>query len=84
MDKTAIGRRVRTLRDAQGLSQDDLAQKAGVHRNTVSNVETDHYSTVTLETLSVIAGALGVDVGVLAAPDVIDGAALVPAQSTVE
>ena len=39
MDAVAIGRRVRDLRKKLKMSKAALATKAGVHRNTVLNVE---------------------------------------------
>lgn len=71
MDKSSIGRKVKTLRDARKWSQEDLASVAGVHRNTVSNIETGH--DVMLSNLDAIAGALGVDVSTLTAPDIAPG-----------
>lgn len=35
----ALGRRVRTLRDERGLTQDQLAQLSGLHRTYISHVE---------------------------------------------
>lgn len=37
--RLAFGQRVRQLRQAQGLSQEDLADKAGIHRTYISDVE---------------------------------------------
>jgi transcriptional regulator with XRE-family HTH domain len=34
-----FGRRVRTLRDARGWSQEELAEKAGIHRTYIGGIE---------------------------------------------
>jgi transcriptional regulator with XRE-family HTH domain len=65
MEIEAIGRRVRDLRTQKDLSQDELAAKAGIHRNTVGNLELGACESVSLKTLTGIATALGVDVGEL-------------------
>lgn len=36
---TAVGRRVRELRTAAGLSQEALAERADLHRNSIGNIE---------------------------------------------
>ncbi len=59
MDLQAIGRRVHELRSERGLSREALAKLAGVHLNTVANVEAGKRDTGVM-TLSAIAAALGV------------------------
>lgn len=54
-----IGAKVRHLREAQGLSQEELAHRAGVHRTYVSQVERA-VKNVTLVALEKIAKGLGV------------------------
>jgi len=58
---------VRRLRGAAGLSQEELADRAGLHRTYISSVEHGHRN-VTLENIFAIARALGVAPGELLAP----------------
>lgn len=53
----AIGRRVRELRTAQGLTQERLAALAGVHRTFVGKVERGESAT-TVDTIGVLCHAL--------------------------
>lgn len=55
-----FGERVRELRLGQGLSQEDLADRAGLHRTAVSFIERAQRS-ATLETVARLASALGVE-----------------------
>ena len=57
--RAVVGRNVRRLREAQGLPQDELAHRAGIHVTYLSGVENGHRN-ITLNVLSRIAGALGV------------------------
>ena len=57
----ALGERVRELRLAAGLSQEELGYRANIHRAYVGTVENGMYS-VTLDTVYRIADALGVPV----------------------
>ena len=41
LDKETIGRRIAELRDARGWSQEELAERLHVSRQTVSNWETE-------------------------------------------
>lgn len=58
---------VRTLRQAQGVSQEELAARCGLHRTYVGSVERGERN-VTLGTLEVLAFALGVSVPELLTP----------------
>lgn len=55
---TTLGEQLRLMRQRAGLSQSELAEKAGLHRNTVSKIEKDDEN-VTLDTLQAVCGALG-------------------------
>lgn len=54
-----VGANIRRLRKAQGISQEELADRAGVHRTFVSQIERAVKSP-TLESLDRIARGLGV------------------------
>jgi transcriptional regulator with XRE-family HTH domain len=55
----AVGRRVRELRTARGLSQEALAAEAGLHRNYVGSIERGERE-VGISALAALASALGV------------------------
>lgn len=55
----SVGTRLRELREAHSLSQEALAERAGVHRNTVSDIERDQAS-ATVRVLTKLADALDV------------------------
>jgi putative transcriptional regulator len=59
-----IGKRVRDLREEQGLSGAALAHKSGLTRNTVSRIELGHHTPST-STLKKLAEGLGVEPGEL-------------------
>jgi XRE family transcriptional regulator, regulator of sulfur utilization len=61
----ALGKAIRELREAQGLSLRTFAPKAGVTFNTLSLIERGE-ANPTWETVKRIAGALGVSVAELA------------------
>lgn len=52
-----LGKRIRTLRKAKALSQEKLAENAGISNNYLSNIE-NNYSIPSLETLLKICSAL--------------------------
>ena len=55
--------RVRELREALGLTQAELAERAGVRRATVNRIENARVTAIDLEVLEKIADALGVEPG---------------------
>jgi transcriptional regulator with XRE-family HTH domain len=64
--------RLRRTRRALGLTQDQLAERAGVHRNTIQNLEADHFTTTPsfrIDILLAVAHALGMDGPELFAPE---------------
>lgn len=58
---SALGARVRMLRQARGLSQEKLAELAGLHRTYISSVELGKRN-VSLLNIQALANALGVSV----------------------
>jgi transcriptional regulator with XRE-family HTH domain len=60
-----IGKRVRDAREARGLTQEELARRAGVPLNRVGRVETGAVTDPHYSTLSRIADGLGMSVGEL-------------------
>ena len=59
-----IGQRVRALRLLADLSQDELAQRAGLQRTHIGRIEAGKYA-VTLEVIQAIAEALGMTVDII-------------------
>jgi len=57
--RRAFGRRMRALREEQGLSQEALADLAGIHRTYVGSVERGERN-VALDNINAIAEALDV------------------------
>lgn len=62
--RTVLAANVRRLRSTQGLSQERLAEKAGIHRNYLGGIERRERN-VGLDNIENIARALGVTVGEL-------------------
>jgi len=62
-----VARHLRTLRAAQGLSQESLAEKADLHRTYVGSIERCERN-VSLDNIENLATALGVDICELLAP----------------
>lgn len=65
-DLPHIGARLKAFREHAGLSQQELAVKAGVSVSMVSHIEQGQKKDVKLSTLVTLAEALGVGVGRLA------------------
>lgn len=59
-----FGQRIRELRHALGLSQEELAERAGVHRTYVGMIERGEKN-ITLKSLAKIAKALGISMDFL-------------------
>ena len=59
-----IGQRIAEIRKAQGITQQDLADRTGIQRNHISRVEQDRYS-VGFDTLQLIAEAMGGNVEII-------------------
>ena len=59
-----IGKRIAALRKLAGMSQEDLALRAGLQRTHVSRIEAGKYA-VTLETIQAIAEAIGMTVDII-------------------
>lgn len=57
-----MGYRIKEIRELKKMSQEELAQKSGVSRTTISNLENDTDRTTMISTLQKIARALGVTV----------------------
>ena len=57
--RVAFGRRVRSIREAGGLSQETLAERSGLHRTYISSLERGHRN-VGLDNILRLAAALGV------------------------
>ena len=64
-----FGQRLRQLRELAGLSQNQLAKNAHVHRPLISLVESGKQQSVTLEVAQRLARALGVSLEYLAGPE---------------
>jgi transcriptional regulator with XRE-family HTH domain len=61
-DRVRIGERLRSARDAAGLTQGQIAKKLGIHRPSISEIEAGRRK-VSAEELAQMADAYGVQVG---------------------
>ena len=57
-----IGKNIKKLRTKQGLSQDDLARKAGLKYSTLAKIEGDFVTKPGVQMVAKIAKVLGVSV----------------------
>lgn len=60
MTRKELGDRIRELRSKQGLTQQELADKAGINLRTITNVELGLFN-VKIDTVNKIAEALGAE-----------------------
>lgn len=63
-----VGKNVRFWRERKGVTQEGLANKAGLHRTTVAKIETDMRHGTNITTLQKIADALGISLNSLLNP----------------
>lgn len=62
-----IGQRIREIRGALGMTQQELAERTGIQRCHIARIEAGRYS-VGLDTLAKIARALGKTIDFIEAP----------------
>jgi DNA-binding XRE family transcriptional regulator len=67
-DAMTFGQRLQRLREVAGLSQNELAKRAKVHRPLISILESGKQKSITLVQAQRLARALGVSLDVLAGP----------------
>ena len=60
-----MGYKIKEAREAAKMTQEELAEKSGISRVTISGLENGIERATSTKTLSAIAGALGVSVGEL-------------------
>lgn len=65
MDAPSMARAVRELRDEKGLTQVELAQRAGIRQPTISQIETGQRAALGPDVLAGLAQGLGVSVDYL-------------------
>lgn len=58
-----MGYRIRERREELRMSQEDLAEKSGISRQTISSIENTPGKNVSTKTLEKLASALGTTVG---------------------
>ena len=64
-----MGIKIKERREELGMTQEELAQKSGVSRQTISSLETGKYENVLIGTLAAIATALGTTVDKIFYPE---------------
>jgi transcriptional regulator with XRE-family HTH domain len=64
-----LGRRLKQLREAKGLTQVELAIKAGLSPSNVAQIEQGQRPDPRVSTVAALAQALGVDIGDLFPPE---------------
>jgi putative transcriptional regulator len=62
---TPVRIRLKEIRESKGLTQVDVAERAGLRRATVSDIENGKTTRIDLETMEKLANALGVDAALL-------------------
>ena len=64
-----MGYKIKELREEKRMTQEELAVKSGVSRQTINAIENDKYSNVMMGTLAAIATALETTVDKIFYPD---------------
>jgi transcriptional regulator with XRE-family HTH domain len=64
-----FGARLKQLRELAGLSQNELAKRAGISRPIISQLEADQQRTTSVETARRLARALGISLDLLVGTD---------------
>ena len=64
LQRQRIGQRIAEIRKAQGITQQDIADRTGIQRNHISRIEQGRYS-VGFDTLQLIAEAMGGNVEII-------------------
>lgn len=59
-----MGEKIRELREKKRMSQEELAKRSGISRQTISSLETGKVDSVTTGTIEAIAKALEVSVSI--------------------
>ena len=59
-----MGEKIKSLREALNMTQEELSEKSGISRQTISSIETGKYTNVLVGTLAAIAKALDTTVDV--------------------
>ena len=57
-----IGQRIKTLREAKKLTQEQLASKCGISRVTLGKVERGELGNTSVKTLDIILASLGLEI----------------------
>jgi transcriptional regulator with XRE-family HTH domain len=70
--ESRLGRRLQRFRERAGLTQHELAERAGVARTIIANLERGSRAGITLSNALRIADALGISVDQLARGDVLE------------
>lgn len=63
-NRTRLGERIALLRKSKGMTQEQLAEAAGLHRPHICKIEAGKYAT-TIDVLQAIAEALGMTVDII-------------------
>lgn len=61
--------RLRTFREAAGLTQLQLAERSGIHQTKISRIETGQVRRLTVESMRRLAQAVGVSIDEIAQPE---------------
>jgi len=67
-----LGRRVKRLRERVNMTQHELAERSGVSRTTIANLETGVRPSLLVDNAVKLADALGVSLDLLVRGDILD------------